>query len=498
MIAQILKKFRIKQKLVVINLFTTGATLLLAGIVLLLNEFASTRNALVYNLTSLAEILADNSMAPLVFNDQKTAGETLRALRASPNIERAIVYDKEGRVFADYRRADVPQKPLPAAPAGKGHSFVDNHLDIFRSIQLDGEMIGSIHIRSDLEILYSMMIKDGAIAAVTMAAVFAMAFILLLRLQKVITEPISDLEQMMRTISRDRDYSLKANVAGKDEIASLAKGFNEMLEQIRERDVQLQIEIAERKHVQEELVRKEKLALLGLIAGGMGNELRNPLGVMNNAVFYLQSVMPDADETVREYLEIIRNEIGNSEQIINDLLDFYHIKTPRIQPTPVNELVEQSLMKCAIPENIQLRTDIQALSALVLIDRKQMEKVVQNLVVNAVQAMPNGGALWISARQVRGTGNGERGTLEPRTPIPDPGFVEISIADTGEGIAPENMARLFQPLFTTKSRGIGLGLALTKKFTEANGGRIKVESTLGKGTTFTVILPIQGGAWVKN
>ncbi|MCM2358215.1 MAG: ATP-binding protein [Geobacteraceae bacterium] len=542
MIYRILKKVRIRQKLIIINLFTTGVTLLLACAVLLANEFVSSRDSLLSTLTAQAEILANNSTAPLAFNDQKAAGETLAALDAFPNIECAIVYGKDGRVFTDYCRADLKGQMLPL-PGGEGHSFADGHLNVLRGIVLDGEKIGSIYIRSDLARLYSLMLRDGAIAATTMAIVFSIAFVLLSRLQKVITEPIFGLAQLMLSVSRDRNYSLRADISSEDETGSLAEGFNEMLEQIQRRDMKLQVEIIERKRAeeeirtlneelelkveertkqlvetQEELVRKEKLAMLGLIAGGMGNELRNPLGVMNNAVFFLESVMPDADETVKEYLEIIRHEIDNSQGIISGLLDYYRIKTPRTEPVPVRELVEQSLARCSVPETIRLRTDLPATPALLHIDPAQLGQVLQNLITNAVQAMPNGGALCVAARRVLSSefgvlsSNLKAETLAPKPDTDvaltselkflgsnselrtqnsklDADFYEISVSDTGEGISAENMKQLFQPLFTTRSRGIGLGLAFSKKLAEANGGRIEVASRPGEGTVFTVILP---------
>ena len=306
---------------------------------------------------------------------------------------------------------------------------------------------------------------------------------------------------------------------GKNEFATLARALNGMAESLHNADLarakwtaelrkseeevrklnqDLELKVAERTRqligAQEELVSKEKQAMLGLIAGNMGNELRNPLGVMNNAVFFLKSVVPEADEIVREYLGIIGNEIDNSQRIISDLLDFTLNKTPNMKLISVHELVRQSLGRCVIPESVQMRADLPETLPRVNVDPLQMEKVFKHLAINAVQAMPEGGALRISARKVRGMRSEERGTeliLEPQASFLEPDLVEISIEDTGVGIAPENMNKLFQPLFTTKSRGIGLGLAFTKNLTEANGGRIEVESRLGAGTTFTVILLVK-------
>jgi signal transduction histidine kinase len=247
--------------------------------------------------------------------------------------------------------------------------------------------------------------------------------------------------------------------------------------------------------VQEKLLQEEKLALLGRIAGNMGNELRNPLGVMSNAVFFLKTVLADADATVREYLEIITKEIDNSQHIITDLLDFCQGKSPWIEAVAVNELIHLSREMCMIPENIEFQTDLPETLPKAQVDPLQMGQVFQNLITNAVQAMPNGGFVRVSARKVRETRKEERvnkkNNLDPWTSTLDfyGDYIEISITDNGEGIAAENMGKLFQPLFTTKSRGIGLGLAIAQKLTMVNGGRIEVESEPGKGTTFKVVLP---------
>lgn len=247
--------------------------------------------------------------------------------------------------------------------------------------------------------------------------------------------------------------------------------------------------------IQEELVRNEKLVAIGKFAGSVGHELRNPLGVMNNAVYFLKTVMTDVDETVKEYLDIIKNEIDSSQRIITDLLDFARTKTPQKRAVMPRELMEGSLERCALSENIDIRIDIPDTLPPLKIDPLQLGQVFENLILNAVQAMPGGGQLRISAKKARGTRSEERGTeekdLAPRTSHLAPDFVEISVADSGEGISPENMKKLFQPLFTTKARGIGLGLTVCRNLTEANGGRIEAESELGKGTTFTVILPTE-------
>jgi signal transduction histidine kinase len=210
---------------------------------------------------------------------------------------------------------------------------------------------------------------------------------------------------------------------------------------------------------------------------------------MSNAVYYLRAVMSEADATVSEYLEIIQSEISKSQKVLSDLLEFSHSRAPRKSAVSVDALIEESLKGCAIPENIPLRVDLPATLPKVAVDPQQMAKVFHNLILNAVQAMPDGGALKVAGRLV-----GAIHELLLQDPAHETGdFIEISVADAGEGISPENMKRLFQPLFTTKARGTGLGLVVCRNLVEANGGRIEVGSRTGAGTTFTVVLPTVGG-----
>ena len=233
---------------------------------------------------------------------------------------------------------------------------------------------------------------------------------------------------------------------------------------------------------QEELVRKEKLALLSRAANAVGHELRNPLGVMNNAVYFLQTALVDADETTREYLDIIKNEIATADHILTDLLDAVRTKPPHPETVGVRELIIQALHECAVPQNVAVKLDIPATTPPLWVDPLQIQQVFRNPISNGVEAMPDGGTLETRALEVRASAGAEGKN------------VIVSILDSGTGIAPEHFSSLFQPLFTTKARGIGMGLAAAKNLTEANGGSVEVQSELGKGSTFFVTLPC-GGAY---
>jgi len=246
------------------------------------------------------------------------------------------------------------------------------------------------------------------------------------------------------------------------------KEYSERLEEMVEERTQ------ELREAQEQLIRREKLAMLGQLAGGVGHELRNPLGVISNAVYFLKMTLPDADETTKESLEMISEEVRNSTRIISDLLDFSRTRLPDREEVAVSELVAQVLEKLSPPEGVEVITEIAPDLPPVFVDSCQMGLVLDNLVTNAYQAMKEGGNLTISAQAEKGQ-------------------MSLSVADTGCGIPPESLPKIFEPLFTTRARGIGLGLATSRILVEANGGSIEVESEVGKGSTFTVRLPIREG-----
>ncbi len=233
----------------------------------------------------------------------------------------------------------------------------------------------------------------------------------------------------------------------------------------------------ELRETQEKLVQQEKLAVLGQLAGGVGHELRTPLGVISNAIYYLKLIQPEAVDKVQQYHAIIEGEVDNAKKIINDLLGFTKTITTDRKKTCVTAMVKPVLERHAAPALVKVSLDLPADLAEVFVDTSQMKQVLGNLVVNAYQAMKDGGQLSVISDQVSMDG------------VP---LVRIAVKDTGVGIPPENMARLFEPLFTTKHNGIGLGLAVSRRLAEANGGRIEVESEPGRGSTFTLVLPVQG------
>ena len=231
-----------------------------------------------------------------------------------------------------------------------------------------------------------------------------------------------------------------------------------------------QAELALR-NAQEELIRKEKLVVLGQLAGGVGHELRNPLGAIKNAVYFLNMAIEKPEPEVKQALEILEKDVATSERIIDSLFDFTLPKPPTLRKVDLNEVVQKALSLAAVPENVEVVTKFESLPTIIT-DPDQLDQVFSNIILNGIQAMLKGGELIVKSETI----------------IPD--WVTISIADTGVGIPEENLGKIFEPLFTTKAKGIGLGLAISKILVEGNSGIIEVRNEAGKGSAFTVKLPI--------
>ncbi len=230
----------------------------------------------------------------------------------------------------------------------------------------------------------------------------------------------------------------------------------------------------ELRETQKQLAHQEKLAVLGELAGGVAHEIRNPLGAIKNAGYLLNMAVEEPEPEVKETIEILQKEVETSERVVSNLLDFARPKLPTRCKLNINDVVQQALSRRPVPESVQVVSQLDETLPAVLADPDQLNRIFDNLILNAVQAMPEGGRLVVKSE------------------ASDSEWVTVTFADTGAGIDDEALGKIFEPLFTTKAKGIGLGLALTKMLVEAHGGTIEVESEVGKGTSFTVSLPICG------
>jgi signal transduction histidine kinase len=333
------------------------------------------------------------------------------------------------------------------------------------------------------------------------------------------TERMNEIIESIMKVARG-DYSVQIELSGKnDELDSLAMGLNMMIddigygieelhqaneklqaseeelrasneeleaaneelrateEELRASNEELQAANEELRETQEQLIRSERLAAIGQLAGGVGHELRNPLGAIKNAAYYIKgklakSELGQKEPRVMEFLDIMDDEINTANKIINDLLGFSRVGKPSVSPNRIEKVIEDALSHTTIPEGIELIKKLDAELPQIEIDASQIQQVLVNIISNAVQAMPEEGKLIIGTREKEG-------------------FLEVEIADTGCGIPGEAINKIFDPLFTTKAKGIGLGLAVCKSIIDRHGGYIEVKSKPGKGTTFSIKLPLK-------
>jgi PAS domain S-box-containing protein len=241
--------------------------------------------------------------------------------------------------------------------------------------------------------------------------------------------------------------------------------------QRREAEIQLVASLEELRRSQQELLRKERLAVLGLMAGSVAHEIRTPLTVMQNSVYFLESTLPSTDETTRDVLAELKRAIGNSNRIITEMLDYVREPSPSRYRFPIGDAISGALKFVSIPKEICF-DGISSESAGIEVQANldQVTRIFINLLQNAIQAMPDGGKLKIEiCRQ-------------------DDGRIATRVCDTGCGIPAENLAKVFEPLFSTKNTGIGLGLPIARRYAELNGGELTVGSGSGGGTCFCLLL----------
>ncbi len=225
--------------------------------------------------------------------------------------------------------------------------------------------------------------------------------------------------------------------------------------------------------VEETLNRQRRLAALGELTGSVVHEIRNPIGVIKNSIYFLRLTQKMIDEKAKEHLALIEDEIDRVNHIVSELLDFVReAPTDNAGRVVLQDVAAAVLARVSVPEAVEVSHLRDETPLIVEADQGQLERILENLLSNAVQAMPEGGRLSVECRRR----DGEAVT---------------TVSDTGVGIAPEDLARVFEPLFTRKPKGVGLGLTLSLRYAQANRGRIECESELGQGATFRLVLPVK-------
>lgn len=309
-----------------------------------------------------------------------------------------------------------------------------------------------------------------------------------------ITQPIRILKEAADRLGKGQFEDLPEVVTTNDEIGDLAQTFLGMSESLKEKTGELihakqELEkftkflekrvdsrTRELKAAQDELIKKERLAAIGQMASVVGHEIRNPLAVINNSIYFIKTklgTIGEPDAKITKHIKIIESEIQQANGIINEILTYSRQRELQLEKVRINDWLEEVLSVYPFPPHIQVEKIFDPANPVVEIDKTEMQQAVRNLVGNGVEVMPapKGGKVTV------------------RTVIPESGWVRIDIADAGNGIPQDVLDKIFAPFFTTKARGTGLGLAVVRKVVDHHKGKVDVESTVGVGTTFKLYIP---------
>ncbi len=375
------------------------------------------------------------------------------------------VLDEAGqRAIGTRVSQQVFDKVLVQGQPFTGQAYVVNQTYITRYDPLldhAGEVVGILYVGAKQAAFQQLVDSFGRRVLLTAASTLLLSALIAFPLSWAIIRPLTRLAEATRQVA-EGDWSVRVPTRGPRETSILADSFNSMVEALKD--------------TRDQLVQKEKLASVGQLAAGVAHEINNPLGSVLLYADILRKETPDDNAQQMEDLGMIIREATRCKTIVMDLLNFARQNEVLAQETDLNtllhELAQEARKKDIYPQ-VTFVEDLDPSLPVIQADPMQLQQVFMNLMNNAAEAMPDGGHLTLRTRRSS-----------------TPGYVSVEVQDTGVGIAPQNMSKLFSPFFTTKpiGRGTGLGLAIIYGIVKMHQGQITVQSELGKGTTFVISL----------
>lgn len=342
--------------------------------------------------------------------------------------------------------------------------------DLVIPVTVGGDTLGYIHVQMRIDDFTEVIRKNLYLRFFSTLFIFSLGLILAVGIASHYVRPVEDLAVAAEKVAAG-DLSQELEVGGKDEVGRLTRAFNEMIVKLRKN-----------RELEEKVRESQSLSQLGRLASGVAHEIRNPLNFIGLAVDRLDDLTegrtPEAGKEKAEVIGRIREEIGRLNALVVDFITYGRPQVPQFSPVHPPEMVEGVLGMAGgrlRSQGIALSRDFRE-SPPIPADPDMLRRAVMNVVMNAVDAMPEGGTLRVSG--------GLRGD----------GTYAVVVEDTGGGISGEDIGKIFEPYYTTKTSGLGLGLGLTRKIVEAHGGEIRVGSEPGKGTRVEILLPAGGRA----
>jgi signal transduction histidine kinase len=470
----------ISRKLTYMNMLVSATALLLACSAFFAYDQFTFRQSLVRSLSAQAQIIGANSVTALIFNDPQAASNTLAALNNSSNMASAGIFTADQKPFAQYIRDPGDQVlNLPVLPAGKTEAFWfrATHLVLVHSIQFQNQVIGFVYLRADLRELDKRFKRYAAIALGVLLLSLLAALLISGIFRKSVSEPIVKLAEVARAVALEKNYSVRAtSTISHDEIALLIDAFNSMLQQIQQRDNELQAahdELEQRvRDRTRDLVSSNRE--LEAFSYSVSHDLRGPLEVMNGFSYVLlKNYGHKLDEDGKESLKSIRGAARRMSELIDDLLNLSRVTTSVMH----REEIDLSIFARSIMEELCRLTPgrrvefIGPPEAKGFADARLVQLVLQNLLQNA----------WKYTSQ-HDHARIEFGLRD------EPENTVYFVKDDGSGFDPRSTDRLFQPFTRLHSSaefpGNGIGLATVRRIIQRHGGEVWAEGAVEKGATF--------------
>jgi signal transduction histidine kinase len=470
-------RISIKSQIMTVIMLTTLAVLLTTVTAFMFYDLVEFRQAMVRNLTTQAQIIAQNSSAALAYQNEADAQELLSSLRAEPHIIAAVLYDNQGKLFVKFP-VNIPNTLLPATLQSVGCEFKKSRLIVFEPVTQNGVRKGTLYLCSDLKAIAERLQLYGLIALLVMLGSLLIALWLSNTLQRRITNPIIALSQTARKISEQHDYSMRAAGSDTEEIGQLTDSFNEMLSRIQASDSALRTSEA-----QAQAASRAKDDFLAALS----HELRTPL----NPVLLLASeaaANPKLSTEVRENFDAIVRNITLEARLIDDLLDLTRITRNKLslekEPADVHTILQNAIEIVRADfeaKKISFSFDLQAENSMVLGDPVRLQQIFWNVLKNAVKfTMDNGKTSVVTRNQNKN--------------------LQVTITDTGIGLTERELTRVFDAFIqgehaeqggSHRFGGLGLGLAISQKLAELHSGVIRAFSSgRNHGATFTMEFPL--------
>ena len=471
-------------------------------------DINSTKKLIRSNIVNQVDNFSRLLYPALAFDDKESAYELLKSFSTNPLINSSIIWKKRDTnelkfdLFAHYPEEKL-YSPIPP------NLFIENYdndevIFISKAIMAVDEKLGIISVTRSLQDLNTKKAEYLQVGILTALSIFIIIILITLWYQSSLTKPLKELSSVAEKISKEKNYTIRATKTSLDEFGSLTDVFNEMLDSLQISNSQLRSaneemeqrveqrteeltlsnkritkEMSEKELATQELIRtrdqlnqSEKLANVGQVSSNIAHELRNPLAAIRNSTYLLRLKLKKNDKLM-DHLKIIDHEISRSDEVIERLLEI--TKGENLKRVTVNlEAVAKEAMNYAnVAQEHELIITFITKPFWVKLDKLLFRQVLINIFLNSIQAMPKGGKIEMKINQ-------------------DPSkSVKISIKDEGTGIKKHLLKTVFDPLYTDKAEGVGLGLSLCRDLISRHGGTIIAKSELGLGTTIEIELPVE-------